>query len=312
MGTGNTAQGMFRIRFHGRGGQGIKTAGRILGQAFFQAGYDVQDAPRYGAERRGAPIFAYVRAAHTPIYERGIIRHPDLVVVVDDTLLGIPGAGILEGVSRATVVLVQSDRSARDWRARYPLLGQVAVLPPAGTADRELQHDSAACAGAAASLTGVIARDDLERAIRAEFAGDEALTEDNLARVLAGYDRMAPHRGLVKAGAGERAHPPAPPGWIDLAFEAAGTSAPTIHAALTSERVATGLWRTLRPVIDAASCRRCGLCVSYCPESAISREDDGVPAIDYAHCKGCLICVAECPAHAIHPQPEAAAGRDRP
>jgi pyruvate ferredoxin oxidoreductase gamma subunit len=303
---------MFRIRFHGRGGQGIKTASRILGRAFFQAGYDVQDAPRYGAERRGAPIFAYVRAAHAPINERGIIRHPDLVVIVDDTLLGIPAAGILQGVSPSTVVLVQSDRSAADWCARHPLLGQVVTLPPAGTARRDLPHDSAACAGAAARLTGAIPREELEEAVRAEFAGQEPLIGANLTTVLAGYDRMAPYHGLVAAGSGARDHPPAAPGWIDLTFEAAGTSAPTIHAALTSERVATGLWRTLRPVIDPASCRRCGLCVSYCPEGAISREDDGVPAIDYAHCKGCLICVAECPAHAIHPRPETAAARESP
>ncbi|MGA7278297.1 MAG: 2-oxoacid:acceptor oxidoreductase family protein, partial [Desulfocapsaceae bacterium] len=68
---------MYRIRFHGRGGQGMKTASRILGRAFFLAGYEVQDAPRYGAERRGAPIFAYVRAARSPINERGIIQQPD-------------------------------------------------------------------------------------------------------------------------------------------------------------------------------------------------------------------------------------------
>jgi len=72
---------MYRIRFHGRGGQGIKTASRILGTALFLEGYRVQDAPRYGAERRGAPIFAYVRAAHDVINERGIITRPDLVLV---------------------------------------------------------------------------------------------------------------------------------------------------------------------------------------------------------------------------------------
>ncbi|MFI5331515.1 MAG: 2-oxoacid:acceptor oxidoreductase family protein, partial [Desulfobaccales bacterium] len=65
---------MYRIRLHGRGGQGMKTAGRILGTAFFLEGFEVQDAPRYGAERRGAPIFAYVRAARGLINERGIIR----------------------------------------------------------------------------------------------------------------------------------------------------------------------------------------------------------------------------------------------
>ncbi|MDP2155990.1 MAG: 2-oxoacid:acceptor oxidoreductase family protein, partial [Sulfuricella sp.] len=87
---------MYRIRFHGRGGQGMKTASRILGSAFFLQGYEVQDAPRYGAERRGAPIFAYVRAARQTIQERGIILEPDLVIVADDSLLPMPAAGVLQ------------------------------------------------------------------------------------------------------------------------------------------------------------------------------------------------------------------------
>ena len=74
---------MYRIHFHGRGGQGIKTAGRVLGSAFFLEGFEVQDAPRYGAERRGAPMFAYVRANRSCIVERGVIHNPDLVVVAD-------------------------------------------------------------------------------------------------------------------------------------------------------------------------------------------------------------------------------------
>lgn len=65
---------MYRIRFHGRGGQRVKTASQILGTAFFLEGFEVQNAPRYGAERRGAPIFAYVRAARAPILERGVMR----------------------------------------------------------------------------------------------------------------------------------------------------------------------------------------------------------------------------------------------
>ncbi|MBU0499563.1 MAG: 2-oxoacid:acceptor oxidoreductase family protein [Gammaproteobacteria bacterium] len=54
---------MYRIRFHGRGGQGMKTAGRILGTAFFLEGYEVQDAPRYGAERRGLSDTASMRGS---------------------------------------------------------------------------------------------------------------------------------------------------------------------------------------------------------------------------------------------------------
>jgi pyruvate ferredoxin oxidoreductase gamma subunit len=68
---------VYRIRFHGRGGQGIKTAGRVLGAALFVEGFEVQDAPVYGAERRGAPMFAYVRASRAAILERGLIANPD-------------------------------------------------------------------------------------------------------------------------------------------------------------------------------------------------------------------------------------------
>ena len=104
---------MYRLRFHGRGGKGMKTASRILGTAFFLAGFEVQDAPRYGAERRGAPIFAYVRANRRAINERGIIRRPDLVIVADETLMLIPGAGVLEGITARDnhVVAVEHSRN---------------------------------------------------------------------------------------------------------------------------------------------------------------------------------------------------------
>ena len=103
---------MFRIRFHGRGGQGMKTASRILGSALFAGGFEVQDAPRYGAERRGAPIFAYVRADRAPINERGIIRQPDLVVVADDTLVPVPAAVWLFGTALAALVGFSRRRKA--------------------------------------------------------------------------------------------------------------------------------------------------------------------------------------------------------
>ena len=90
---------MYRIRFHGRGGQGMKTASRILGTAFFLEGFEVQDAPRYGAERRGAPIFAYVRANRQIIHERGVIHRPDLVIVADN---------FLEGFARHHALLLQN------------------------------------------------------------------------------------------------------------------------------------------------------------------------------------------------------------
>jgi 2-oxoacid:acceptor oxidoreductase gamma subunit (pyruvate/2-ketoisovalerate family) len=111
---------MFRIRFHGRGGQGMKTASRILGSAAFHAGYVVQDSPIYGAERRGAPMAAFVRMGHEPMYERGLLQQPDLVIVADDTLLGDPAAQPLSGCDTASVVLINSRKNAVRLRQQYP------------------------------------------------------------------------------------------------------------------------------------------------------------------------------------------------
>ena len=103
----------------------MKTASRILGSAFFLEHFEVQDAPRYGAERRGAPIFAYVRAARGIINERGIIRQPDLVVVGDDSLVSVPAAGVLEGLREQTVMLINSHDAPEVWKDRLNLAARV-------------------------------------------------------------------------------------------------------------------------------------------------------------------------------------------
>ncbi len=81
---------MIRIRFHGRGGHGVKTASRIAGTASFLAGYECQDSPVYGAERRGAAVTAFTRINQQPILERGMIANPNVIVLADETLLQDP------------------------------------------------------------------------------------------------------------------------------------------------------------------------------------------------------------------------------
>ncbi len=299
---------MFRIRFHGRGGQGIKTACRILGTAFFLEGFEVQDAPLYGAERRGAPIFAYVRASKRPIYERGLIRRPDLVVVADDTLVALPAANVLSGVTRRTVLLIKSHDSPEIWRNRLNIESRVLILPV--TEDErdhaELPLIGATCAGAAASLVGVISLESLVRAIRDELATlGKGIVDKNVERAEAAFRIMKCHAGCVTEGEEVSATAYEPPDWIDLPFEDARRSAPVIHASLTSVEVKTGLWRTMRPVIDYGHCKHCWwICSSFCPDSAILVSEGGIPRIDYDHCKGCMICVTQCPSHAISAIPE--------
>lgn len=304
---------MYRVRFHGRGGQGIKTAGRILGTAFFEEGFEVQDAPIYGAERRGAPMFAYVRAARSLINERGAITHPGLVIVADDTLVPVPAANVTLGVTAETVLLLNSSESPDTWRQRLNTGARIITLPVTTEAtDRaSLPHIGTRCAGAAARLLGVISRAALERALRTELrALDDAVLKRNLGEALDAFDAMAEHAGAVPEGTAISARDYVSPDWMQLPFEPANTSAPDIFAPATSVQVRTGLWRTMRPVIDYGLCRRCvWVCSTLCPDSAIRVRADGAPEIDYDHCKGCLVCAAVCPPHAIQAIPEHEAAR---
>ena len=78
---------LIEIRWHGRGGQGAKTASLLLADAAFNTGKYIQGFPEYGPERMGAPITAYNRISTKPITIHSNIYEPDYVVVVDDTLL---------------------------------------------------------------------------------------------------------------------------------------------------------------------------------------------------------------------------------
>lgn len=293
----------------------MKTAGRILGTALFLEGFDVQDAPRYGAERRGAPITSYVRATHGTINERGIIPDPDLVVVADDTLVGVPAAGVLQGLDDHSVLLIDSAVPAAEWRTRINFAGLIVILPAPTTPDRaEIATVGVACAGAAARLIGGIGRSTLIEAVRQETQGfGEAFLDENIAHALTAFDAMASFQGHVKERSAATPSPSEPPAWTLLTNEDIDLAGPAIHAGATSVEVRTGLWRILRPVIDYDRCNRCTwVCGSFCPDNAISVSADGRPVIDYDHCKGCMICVAQCPPHAIDAIPETQAREKDP
>ena len=121
---------------------------------------------------------------------------------------------------------------------------------------------------------------------------------------------MADSRFMIRETAAAGAASYTPPRWLDMGLENAEQAAPAIYAQATSETLATGLWRTKRPVIDYSICNRCWwLCSTYCPEGAIRVDEEGHPHIDYVHCKGCLVCMTQCPTHAIQAQAEEEASR---
>ena len=105
---------MIEIRWHGRGGQGAKTACLLLADAAFSSGKYVQGFPEYGPERMGAPITAYNRISDTPCTIHSNIYEPDFVVVVDETLLSC--TDVTAGLDRQGAVIINSERHPEEFR----------------------------------------------------------------------------------------------------------------------------------------------------------------------------------------------------
>lgn len=111
------------IRWHARAGQGAKTASQILALALLRSGKSVQSFPEYGPERRGAPLRAYTRFGSRRVRRHDSVEHPDVVVVLDPSLLGEPA--VHEGAGPDAPILV-SERT--DPAANVRMLGQVAAV----------------------------------------------------------------------------------------------------------------------------------------------------------------------------------------
>ena len=96
------------IRWHGRGGQGAKTAALLLADVAFNTGMHVQGFPEYGPERMGAPITAYNRIGESEIRVQSKIYHPDYVVVVDETLLH--SVDVTNGLKEDGAIVINTPR----------------------------------------------------------------------------------------------------------------------------------------------------------------------------------------------------------
>ncbi len=101
---------LVEIRWHGRGGQGAKTASLLLADAAFNTGKYIQGFPEYGPERMGAPITAYNRISDTPIRIHSNIYEPDYVVVVDDTLL--ESVDVTAGLKETGAIVINTTKDA--------------------------------------------------------------------------------------------------------------------------------------------------------------------------------------------------------
>jgi pyruvate ferredoxin oxidoreductase gamma subunit len=129
---------VIEIRWHGRGGQGAKTAALLLADAAFAAGLYVQGFPEYGPERMGAPITAYNRLDDAQIRIHSNIYEPDIVVVVDETLLG--AVDVTAGLKPGGKVVVNSSRPAAEVRQQFAGVGGDTEIYAVDAADISIRN----------------------------------------------------------------------------------------------------------------------------------------------------------------------------
>ena len=110
------------IRWHGRAGQGVVTAGELLAEAAMEEGKYFQAFPDYGPERMGAPVKSYTRISDRPIEVHSQILEPDIVVVVNPNLIGV--VDVVEGLAEDGQVLVNSPLSPAAIREQLGLTGR--------------------------------------------------------------------------------------------------------------------------------------------------------------------------------------------
>lgn len=158
------------FRWHGRGGQGAKTAALLLADVAFKTGKYVQGFPEYGPERMGAPITAYNRIGDSEIRVHSNIYHPNFVVVVDEGLL--ESVDVAKGIKDGGAVVVNSSRSPEEVRNEIrDFDGKVYTI--------DAKKVSVSCLGkyfpntpmlaAAVKISGVMEKDEFLREMEASF-----------------------------------------------------------------------------------------------------------------------------------------------
>ncbi|NYZ79757.1 2-oxoacid:acceptor oxidoreductase family protein [Candidatus Micrarchaeota archaeon] len=155
---------MYRIRMHSRGGQGGKTAAKMLADAFFNEGKQVQAFSVYGAERRGAPVVSFVRVDDKPILERGYINDPECIVVMDDSLLkSVDELGLYKGLDPKEFLIINTRQKMKPPKKGVKLITVDATAIARETMGREVFNT--AMLGAFAAATGRVSLASLEKAI---------------------------------------------------------------------------------------------------------------------------------------------------
>ena len=161
---------MIEIRWHGRGGQGAKTASQFLGEAALDTGKCIQSFPEYGPERAGAPMKAFNRISEKPIYIHSSVTNPEIVVVIDPTLIG--AIDVTEGLGDDGMLLVNTDKSPEEIRKAVNFKkGRVGTVDATKIAleTLKLPMPNMPMLGALLKVNELVSMDQLSERVKAKF-----------------------------------------------------------------------------------------------------------------------------------------------
>lgn len=159
---------MKEIRFHGRGGQGAVVATRILADAAFSEGKDVQAFPFFGVERRGAPVASFTRIDEKKIRIRTQIYEPDYVAVLDPTLL--EAVNVIQGLKPGGIVLINTNRKPQDFDlgegVKVVTCDVTSIAVKYGLGSRAAPIVNTSMLGAFSKATGLVGLESIVQSIR--------------------------------------------------------------------------------------------------------------------------------------------------
>jgi len=188
---------VLEVRWHGRGGQGAKTAALLFGEAALDTGKFIQAFPEYGPERMGAPVQAFNRLSDKPIRSHSGIKEPRIVVVLDASL--IESARVTEGLKDGGVILVNTTESPEELRARLNLPASIKVYAVDAskiameTVGKNVPNTP--MLGALVKVTGVLEFEPMMKAIEDKLGekfrgGKEKFVKPNLESVRRAYEEV--------------------------------------------------------------------------------------------------------------------------
>jgi pyruvate ferredoxin oxidoreductase gamma subunit len=187
------APALTEIRWHGRGGQGAVTAAKMVAELALGEGKYFQAFPEYGPERSGAPIVAFTRVSDTPIQVYAGVEHPQIVVVLDSSLLKI--VDVTRGAPDDVIVLVNSERSPAELRKDSALTnGRLYTIAATRIAVETIKRPipNTPMVGALTRITGLFNIDDVVAFLREDFGKKfpPKVVEGNIAAITRSYEEV--------------------------------------------------------------------------------------------------------------------------